>query len=355
MQNWQANALTTLIGSMPHTNREKVIGLILQQSPEIPVWPQLPAFPEEQMMVQYLEGLPGVRYKEGSLYIQTDTPEFDRELYCYYEDFLKVEAKTKELTGSRFGLGPEAGRTFFRFLETASRNSASFHAVKGQVVGPFTLLSGLKDQHDRALLYDDRMKDVVTKHLAMKARWQIRKLKSLSETVIVFIDEPALTGFGSSAFISVSGELVLQLLSDVVHAIHEENALAGIHVCANTDWSLAFQSGVDIINLDAYNYFDRFALYQNAFSRFIRGGGIIAWGQVPTSDAALIEKETALSLADRWMESIQQLVTAEIPLQRILSQSLFTPSCGCGSLTEPLAEQVVALTRRLGLIMRAKL
>jgi len=46
--------------------------VILEQVPEIPVWPQLSAYPAEQMMVQYLEGLPGVRRHEGRVWIQTD-------------------------------------------------------------------------------------------------------------------------------------------------------------------------------------------------------------------------------------------------------------------------------------------
>jgi hypothetical protein len=47
----------------------------------------------------------------------------------------------------------------------------------------------------------------------------------------------------------------------VVDAIHTDGGLAGIHVCANTDWSLVLESGADIVNFDAYAYFDRFILY----------------------------------------------------------------------------------------------
>jgi len=37
---------------------------------------------------------------------------------------------------------------------------------ESQVVGPFTLLSGLKDQDGRALLFDERFVDIVPKLLA---------------------------------------------------------------------------------------------------------------------------------------------------------------------------------------------
>ncbi len=118
--------------------------------------------------------------------------------------------------------------------------------------------------------------------------------------MIIFLDEPGLAGFGSSAFITVSAELVLRLLAEVVDAVHAAGGLAGIHVCANTDWLLAFQSNFDIINFDSYGYFDKFALYRKECLQFMAEGGNIAWGIVPTSDLDAIRAETPESLAGRW-------------------------------------------------------
>ena len=355
MAGFRASAATTLVGSMPHRDREYVIQLILRESPSIPVWPQLPFYRTEQMMVQYLEGLPGIQAKEGRVFFQSEGPDFDRELYGFYDEYLEVEANPGNIRLSRFKLGEETGRTFFRFLEAAGKDASSLKAVKGQVTGPFTLLSGLKDHRDRSALYDERLQDVVSKHLAMKARWQIDQLKSLGRPVILFLDEPALAGFGSSAFISVTRELIQQLLGEVVAGIHEAGALAGIHVCANTDWLLAFESGVDVINLDAYNYMVKFELYREQFLRFTKEGGVVAWGMIPTTDAAIVGQVTAQSLADRWLRSIEPLTSPEVDTKKVLAQSLFTPSCGCGSLPEASAERVVQLTRELGLIMERHL
>jgi hypothetical protein len=349
---WQARAAATLIGSMPHRDRQGTIDLILRDISEVPVWPQLAAFKPEQMMVQYLEGLPGLRTQDGHTYLQTDGPEFEQELLSFYEEYLEVDAGAPELDSSRFRMGAETGRTFFQFLETLTRTTLSCRAIKGQIVGPFTLLSGLTDHNRRVLLYDERLTDVVVKHLAMKARWQIARLQALGVPVIIFLDEPALAGYGSSTYISISAGFVRRLLDEVVAAIQQAGGLAGIHICANTDWQLVLNSSIDIINFDAYNYFDRFALYGNDFSRHLASGRIIAWGMVPTDSADLIYRETAESLAKRWFEQIRMLATAELPVQSILSKSLFTPSCGCGSLTEEAAERVVRLTRRLSELMQ---
>ena len=355
VRDWQALGSVTLVGSMPHRDRHKAVDLILTEISEIPVWPQLAGNKAEQMLVQYLEGLPGIRVSNGNVRVETDGPNFEQELYDFYEEYLAIESGSLNIESSRFRMGPETGKTFFQFLETIDRAPSSYRALKGQIVGPFTLLTGLKDHQDRAFLYDERFQDVVPKHLAMKAKWQIERMKSLGYPVILFLDEPALAGFGSSAFIGVSRELIQQLLAEVIDAVHTADALVGIHVCANTDWLLAFDSGVDIINLDAYNYFEKFLLYQDSFSQFTREGRIVAWGMVPTTDPQTIDKETAQSLADRWLENIDQAISAELSKKKILSQSLFTPSCGCGSLPEEAAEKVVRLTRELGLIMRAHL
>jgi len=351
---WKAQAAATMVGSMPHKDRRQVIDLILDQVPEIPVWPQLSVFPPEQMMVQYLEGLPGLKFQDGKHFIEWNSPRFDQELYAFYEEYLALESETMDIRASRFALGHETGLTFHAFLEALRRRQATPKALKGQVVGPFTLLAGLKDQDDRSALYDERLCDVVVKHLAMKACWQVELLKEFQRPVIIFLDEPALAGFGSSAFISVSREQVDRLLREIVETIQNKGAMAGIHVCANTDWLLAFQSPVDIINFDAYNYFDKFALYHQAFQKFISEGRTVAWGMVPTSDAQIIEKETPGSLAELWLSRVESLLSETITVEKILEQSIFTPSCGCASLPVAAAEKVLKHTGSLSEILKGR-
>jgi len=355
MGEWQPLAATTLVGSMPHKDRKKVLELVFDNVPQVPVWPQLSSFPSEQMMVQYLEGLPGIREEGGHLVCRTDAPEFEQELYEFYQAFLEVEEGLRDLDDSRFQMGAETGRTFFQFVEALKQVSSSFQAVKGQIVGPFTLLTTLKDHQDRVLIYNEELQDVVVKHLALKATWQVNRLKAFGRPVILFLDEPALAGFGSSAFIAISAELVHRLLQEVVEAVHQAGALAGTHICANTDWSLVYNCEVDVINFDAYNYFDKFALFEDPFREFMEKGRIVAWGLVPTNDPELIYRETSETLADLWLERIRQLAKPPLSLSGILSQSLFTPSCGCGGLSEQAAERVLLLTNGLGRLMQSHL
>jgi hypothetical protein len=337
---------------MPQIDRKTAIGLALQAAPEIPAWPQLPIYPAEQMMAQYVEGLPGLVIEEGRQFVRSDTSEFDLQSLHFYEQYLAVEEGSLKVDDSLFRMGEETSATFRLFLDTVRSANLPLRALKGQITGPFTLLCGMKDQDGRALIYDNRFLDIVPKLLGFKARWQIDIMRTFGVPVIIFLDEPGLAGFGSSAFITVSAKLVVKLLAEVADAIHAAGGIAGVHICANTDWLLAFQSNLDIINFDAYGYLDKFALYRKEYIDFIARGGNMAWGVVPTSDPDAIWAETPESLAARWTGQVRELAAGDMGFEKILAHSLFTPSCGCGSLTEDCAVRVLDLLKGFCAIMR---
>jgi hypothetical protein len=81
----------------------------------------------------------------------------------------------------------------------------------------------------------------------------------------------------------------------------------------------------------------------------------VAWGIVPTGNPEWIHSETVDSLCDRWLQEVTTLTGPELPMERIFSRSLFTPSCGCGTLNEREAERVVELTRGVSDQLREKL
>jgi hypothetical protein len=330
---------------MPQKDRAAAIDLVLRTAPEIPAWPQLTVFPAERMMEQYIEGLPGLVNRDDRVFVDCASSQFDGEVLHFYEQFLAIEEGRLTVGEAGLGLGEQTGATFRSFIEAVKGGGGGHRALKGQIVGPFTLLCGMKDQDGRALIHDERFLDIVPKLLGLKARWQVESLRCLGAPVIIFLDEPGLAGFGSSALITVSAELVRRVLSEVVEAVHAAGGMAGVHVCANTDWHLAFDSHFDIINFDAHGYFDKFAIYKKECIDFIGRGGNIAWGVAPTSDPDAIESETSESLAARWTAQVEELTASGLSSRDLLEHSLFTPSCGCGSLTEKRAERVLELLR----------
>jgi hypothetical protein len=188
---------------------------------------------------------------------------------------------------------------------------------------------------------------MAVKLIAMKAAWQVKKLQAIGVPVILFIDEPSLAGFGSSEFISVSKESITHCLSEVIEAVHEAGGIVGIHVCANTDWSIVMETEADIINFDAYSYFERFILYGNHIVDLFHSGRWLAWGMIPTLNVEDIQRETLDSLLPQFYAKLDRLSSLGIERSLILNQSIITPSCGMGALNLDLSEKVLRLTRNI--------
>lgn len=355
VENFQANGLPLLIGSLPIGDHEDAVGLVLKHTPEIPLWVQLPVYKEEGMISQFLPGLPGLTTEGDKAFIDTASETFDGDLLGFYEDYMAdVEGKTDPYN-SRFALKADTAKGFFVLTEHVGLLPSPPIALKGQITGPITFATSVKNQNGRSIFYDGQLRDAAVKLLARKARWQARQLARFGCPVIIFFDEPALTGFGSSEFISISYEEVAACFEEVIQAVHEEGALTGIHVCANADWSLILESSADIVSFDAYSYFDRFILYSDQIKKFIESGRIIAWGIVPTSNHEDIERETADSLAALWKDKAAQIEALGIDMSVILAHSFITPSCGTGSLSLDHATRVLQLTRDVSAMLRENL
>ncbi len=349
---FQADCLPLLIGSLPLQDHVEALDLVLHYTPEIPVWVQLPFYQQEGMVPQFTPGLPGLKTTAEKIWVDTTGDDFETQLLAFYEDFVMVTDGGAPLEKTRFALTPETAAGFFTFRERIAGSSPSPKALKGQVTGPITFGTGIKDQQGRALFYDTQMRDVAVKLLAMKARWQVEQLSQFKCPVIIFLDEPALAGFGSSEFISISRSEISACLNEVAQAIHSAGGLAGVHVCANTDWSLLLESEIDIVNFDAYAYFERFVLYPEQIKRFLNAGGVLAWGIVPTLNPTDIEKETTDSLLAQWRSKAAAVEALGVEPSVLRAQSLLTPSCGTGSISLEHAKKVLRLTSGISAALR---
>ena len=345
--NFHAGCLPVLIGSLPLDDHKQGVELVFKHTPEIPLWIQLPAYKEEGMISQFLPGFPGLTTEKDRTFIDTTGPSFDDDLLGFYEDYMAVQEGEIDLDGSRFTLTADTARGFLSFMERLKDLSDHPVAVKGQITGPITFGLGLTDQNKKAVFYDEQLKDAAVKLLAQKAGWQVRKLSSFGCPVIIFFDEPALAGFGSSAFISISRDEVVTCFEEVIKAVHDEGGLAGIHVCANADWSLILESAADIISFDAYSFFDRFVLYEEQIVNLFNSGRWLAWGMVPTLNVEEIQRETQDSILEQFYSKLERISSLGVERSLILNQSMITPSCGTGSLSLDLSKKVLSLTKKV--------
>lgn len=352
---WKPNLRATTLGSLPHTDVVKGTALSLAATPAIPTWVQFPRLhPKEAMILQFTEGMAGLREEGGRTFFDTSAPGFEDELLGFYERYLAFQEGDDEALEA-FALSPGYAAGFPEFLRQLPEHPVPLVAVKGQVTGPFTLGTNLTDQDRRPSYYDERLRDMMVKSVALKAAWQIRNLKPFCERVLIFIDEPGLLAFGSSTFTAISRQDVLGDLNQVASAIHVEGALAGVHCEANTDWSLLLEADLEIVNFDAYDHFQVMTLYPEELAAFLERGGILGWGIVPTLDTDAAATETVESLEAKFEEQVAELERRGHEREVLLSQTLLTPSCGMGGvLTEELAERALGLLKELSGRLRGK-
>jgi methionine synthase II (cobalamin-independent) len=343
---FQYSFATTGIGSFPHQDEKEIFQLILKYFPEIPFWPQLPKRSFlEGMVLQYSEGFPNLRWIEKEKKVWIDTSQgFEKEVERFYQRFEEDDLEPFRIT-----------EDFARGLRILRDLSSKDHRrqikyIKGQITGPITFGLALSDQEQKPIFYDPSLRDILVKHLSLKARWLEKKYHALFPGIptMTFFDEPSLASFGS-AFSGLNREDVIHSLNECLDAV---KGLKGSHCCGNTDWSVLLSTRLDVLSFDAYDYLETLSLYPKDLKAFLERGGILAWGIVPTTEAII--KEDAQSLVKRFKEGVKALSKKGID-PTLLQRAIITPSCGMASLSVPLAEKVCRLTAEVSKRLRDSL
>lgn len=335
--------LATGIGSLPCLDVETALELVFRYLPEIPFWPQLPKrHPREGMSAQFCENLPCLRV--GDKGVLFDESNKEKELEVFYEKVINRDIE-------HFRISPESAIGLYRFHQRLGKTGAgALQAIKCHVTGPFTLAAGIKDSRGEPLLYDPVFFQALASGLAMKALWQIELLRKFGKKILLFIDEPYLGCFGS-AFTPLNREDVVKGLSDLTAAIKSEDVLTGVHCCGNTDWSMLCEvPGLDIINFDAYGFLDRVVLYAENINAFLKRGGMLCWGMVPTQE--LEAPCSPASLCKRVKEGMDAFAKKGVDRGLLAENLLISPACGLGALEEAKAEEILRLTSELSRLLK---
>jgi len=347
--------LATAIGSMPFTDPDKAAELSFEKLSAAPLWPQLPRLGlVEQMCPQYTEGMPRmiVNAEENRMYFDT-TGDFSTELAEFYEAYLPA-MDPEDGTGdcSALGISEDYAKGLYAFERLLKEKKADLDFVKVHATGPCSFALTMNDQDKRLIYHNEAFRDMIVKTIAMKCRWQIQKFQPFAKKVICFLDEPALTAYGTSTYVFLSRSDIVTTLAEVVDAIHQDNALAGIHCCGNTEWSILIDAGADIISFDAFEFGHTIALYPDAVKTLFERDGFLAWGVVPTSVA--IRDQSPESLAEHLDKMIDNLSAKGIDKQVIIDHSVITPSCGTGSMEVGDAQAVFDIIAELPDVLRKR-
>ena len=269
----------------------------------VPYLPQLPnRHPEERMLVQWGDGLCGCGAVDSSIGLGYGEPVGPRaEAFGGAEALLAV-------------LGDDVP------------------AVKTQATGPVTLALGfLAAGHPGESLLDcvvTGLTDRVDNHVASLAA----RLPSADITLI--FDEPGLSGLLIPGF-PITSEDAGQVLRKVITAAPVP---AGVHCCADTDWSVVASAGPSLISWDINALGAAFLEHVEAIAAATWEGMGFIWGVAPTQT-----QPVPSDLGGRLQRIVGRLVMSGAKMAGLLEDAMFSPACGLAGLTEGQAE-IVART-----------
>ena len=309
--------VATAVGSLSHRNAREAAEFAMFATPELPCIPSLPRrSPAEAMIAQAVVGIRGISIGQyGSLMV--DVPRID--------PFATV---TTDLDHDAYvGL-----RTFLEFA------AGYAGPVKWQFTGPVTL--------GQALIRAGVPVNIAFQVAVRTVRTHIRNIYDAVESAlpmsaqVVIIDEPELGLLMDPAF-PIAPDTAIDLMSGALAAIERE-ALVGLHCCATADISSLLAAGPAILSIPVS---DNVAKYAGQLSKFLDGGGVIAWGVVATDGPLMNSADRAWKkLSAVWCELVQGGCDA----QKLRQQSLVTPACGVAMHSESSVAQIFTQVRDIG-------
>jgi hypothetical protein len=308
------HSLATGVGALPHKDPAEACTDVLTIFPDFPYIPTLPERGQlESIVFNDSEQLPGRIIREDRLLFDNSKDQ-TAAMERVYMDYV-------EGNYAPYGLHPEYASAF---IDMMTRKLPGAGILKCQVTGPVTFGMQVVDANKRPIYYDAQLADVLSKMIALKARWceiEMREKTGVAETLVV-LNEPYLASLGSSV-VPVDRETVRAGWEDIATLV--QGGL-GIHCCSNTDWDFVLGLRPSVVSFDAYATAKEFLLYSDTIARYMEQGGVVAWGIVP-ADHRIFVTETTESLYRKYLDIRNQL-RVKTGTDLFDAQSLITPSCG---------------------------
>jgi hypothetical protein len=309
---FEARCGTTAMGIMPHINVEQALELAL--SLDIPFWPQLPKVSlYEDMYVQASQNFPGIAIDFDKGRLSFDTARFEQELDEY---FVKMDVP------ETFALTAEYSTVFHKFL---SKELQGYKAIRGQVIGPVSFGFKVLDENLKPVIYNDEARTILFDFIQKKANVQYRQLKERNPNAFVWLDEPGL-GY---VFSGLSGYNDQQAKEDYHSFVEGLEGPKGVHLCAEVNLPYLLELGVEILSFDAYQIGFMPKEYASSVAEFIKRGGVISWGIVPTDSTVLATQtpETLAAILSDYWEVVSE--STSLSLNQIAMQALVAPARCC--------------------------
>ncbi len=331
----------TMMGAVPYREMDRASEVILKCLPEAPSLPIM-----TRGIRWMLEGIPCLVFDRERRIVYFDlSTEREGEILDFYD---RIEADDLDY----FATTSKTAPFFYHMMERIqSSRPSGLKWVVFHTSGPLLFGDMLKQADGTPSIHNETLRDILIKGLNAKARWLEKKIRAEIPDVEVVADLPetTLVNFTSSAGTGSRKEII-----EAINLSFENiNGLAWVHCCANIDWSLLFESQVQVVNFDAYQHAENVALYAKEVQSFLKRGGMLGWGIVPVVSDHL-QGENSESLIQRLEQGIERLVRQGIDERTLAESSWVLPSCETVLLTPEESDRALKITSEISRAMKKK-
>lgn len=157
--------------------------------------------------------------------------------------------------------------------------------------------------------------------------------------VLLFLDEPGLANSMHPSF-PLEPDAVEELVGSVVEPLADD-AVVGVQVPGRVDFAMLFRTGIGVLGAPLGAQLETAAA---ELSRFLEGGGFIAWGAVPVDEPLGASSDRLWRRLSALWNELTRLGLDPLLLRE---RSIITPSAGLGGFGLTQAERILRLTGEL--------
>ncbi len=341
--NFKPHFMNFTLGASPFRDIDEGCKVLADNFPEAILIPRF-----TRGLKSVLEGLPCVVLDSERRRLYFDiSPEREAEVMQFYE---KYEAGDTDY----WAISPQESKGMYELLRVLkSRASKKLKLVIYSLPGPMTWGNMIFDKDGTPCLFNATLKDILIKHMEMKSAWAEKKIKQELPGVetAIQLGEPSLV-----LFTSAMGTGSREDIQGWFNAVFEKTqGLKGIHCCANADWTILMDAStsINVLHFDAYQFGEKFVLFADSVKKYLKRGGMVAWGIVPNSNDVL-PTESVDSLEKKLSNIIEMMASKGIDKKLLAEKSFVSTCCDTSNMTQELAVKAYQMTRLLTERMRQK-
>lgn len=330
-------------GALPYETLEPITRMqakLFEQMPYLAFCPALDS--EDTILKRTFTGIPGVKIKGKKVALKIASNS-------YKQGLTKLDKAYNTPTPENLEHFAIESPFLEKFLQLTKKFKSNFACVN--LLGPFTVSQMLLNAAEEQTLADKSYRKLFIQAVCVKALWIMNQIRTMSPrtTPIIILEEPMLAQLGvlKREVEDLTDELVINLLAKVIEKLQMAGALVAVQCMDKCNWQVPIKAGADIISFDAYNNPNNLSIIPEDVIEFIKRGGKINWGIVPTMNESLVKGLTVDYMAQRLDATFEGLILAGVSEPYVYNSAFVSVQGNLEHLPVIFAEKAIMIATQL--------